>query len=373
MRRPRVRVSALRPSITRPVQKIGLVFLTKEEDNMINERIGTQYGIYKILSNSDTSAFYKVQCMVCGKIMTKSWSSIKRCPQNCQHEEKIEHNCQCCGKQLTIRKKETVKEFNNRKYCCLSCANKMQQKKPMSTRTKEILSEKNLEAHNNTLDYSEYIDGFKSIYFENRFITLWNKDCYKKDKIENIDYVICPYCGTRFKQIQSGHLSLHNKTMQDLFKEFGLDFKTMSDYTFSQHSMGTKKAIEEAIKNGKELSWAPRPKESYPEKYWMEVLDNNNIKYKREYVVYQKDLSPELGHCFFLDFLIDGYIDLEIDGKQHLEPERIEHDKKRNKLLEDNGYIVYRIPWISPRYKPLQVQKQINDFLEWYNKQKTNT
>ena len=104
----------------------------------------------------------------------------------------------------------------------------------------------------------------------------------------------------------------------------------------------------------------------------MEVLNNNGIKYEREHIIYQKDLNPELRNCFFLDFLIDGYIDLEIDGKQHLEPERIEHDKKRNKLLEDNGYVVYRIPWISPRYKPLQVKKQIDDFISWYEKEKLN-
>lgn len=341
---------------------------------MDDKNINQTFGIYKVLEPANKpenkGRWYKVRCMVCGKEFIKSWETIKRGPKNCQHEEKIEHNCQYCGKILTIRKKETIKEFNKRKYCCLSCANKAQEKKPATPEKKAKISKGVLKQQTKDWDFSPYIDGFKDIYFENKFITLWNKECYKKDKKENIDYVICPYCNTRFKQIQPGHLQLHNKTMEDLFSEFGLDFKTTSDYTTKQHSEGSKKAIDLAIENGTKNAWTIRKTTSYPEKYWMDVLDNNGIKYEREYVIYQKDLNPELRNCFFLDFLIDGYIDLEIDGKQHLEPERVEHDKKRNKLLEDNGYVIYRIPWTSPRYKPLHVKKQIDDFLEWYKNQK---
>ena len=36
---------------------------------------------------------------------------------------------------------------------------------------------------------------------------------------------------------------------------------------------------------------------------------------------------------------------IELDGPQHLEPERAESDKKRDLLLSDAGYTVFRLPW----------------------------
>lgn len=79
-------------------------------------------------------------------------------------------------------------------------------------------------------------------------------------------------------------------------------------------------------------------KESYPEKYFRELFENEGI------VGYKKDL-PTLG--YFLDFGFEKQkIDFEVDGSQHWnDPRIVEHDMKRNKKLIENGWTVIRIRW----------------------------
>ena len=78
-------------------------------------------------------------------------------------------------------------------------------------------------------------------------------------------------------------------------------------------------------------------KESYPEKYFSELFSKESIQVERYF---------RLG-SYELDFCIPGKkIDIEIDGDQHyLDENIIKHDIKRNKYLEDNGWIVFRIKW----------------------------
>lgn len=92
--------------------------------------------------------------------------------------------------------------------------------------------------------------------------------------------------------------------------------------------------------------------ESYPEKYFREWLEKENISFEQEYQF----------KLYSFDFLIDGKIDLEIDGDQHILDERIkEHDKKRDKITTDNGYLVKRILWSE--YKKLSEIEQV-EFLQ---------
>ena len=83
--------------------------------------------------------------------------------------------------------------------------------------------------------------------------------------------------------------------------------------------------------------WNNEP--SYPEKFFMEVIDNEMINKNYEYNLYF--------HGFWLDF---AWVDLkkciEIDGKQHLESiQQIERDKRKNLLLEEHGWELLRISW----------------------------
>lgn len=82
--------------------------------------------------------------------------------------------------------------------------------------------------------------------------------------------------------------------------------------------------------------------ESYPEKYFREWLEKENISFKQEY---------HFG-LYSFDFLINDFIDLEIDGSQHYVDGRIrKSDEKRDKKAQENGFVVYRINW--PEYQQL--------------------
>lgn len=87
--------------------------------------------------------------------------------------------------------------------------------------------------------------------------------------------------------------------------------------------------------------------ESYPEKYFREWLEKEGIQFQQEFQF----------HLFSFDFLINEKIDLEIDGDQHFLDQRIaEHDRHRNKTVEEAGYIVKRIAW--SRFQSLTVKKR---------------
>ena len=76
---------------------------------------------------------------------------------------------------------------------------------------------------------------------------------------------------------------------------------------------------------------------SYPEIYWKQILDNNNIKYEEQFQV----------GTYTLDFaFLDLMIDLEIDGDQHYLDERvINSDIRRNSILYSKGWKIIRIRW----------------------------
>lgn len=74
-----------------------------------------------------------------------------------------------------------------------------------------------------------------------------------------------------------------------------------------------------------------------------EYLKSVGITYEVEKSISKKKLGiNELG-LYNLDFLIDGVLDLEIDGSSHNPDDIKEHDAKRDQALKDNGYKIYRI------------------------------
>lgn len=85
------------------------------------------------------------------------------------------------------------------------------------------------------------------------------------------------------------------------------------------------------ISEGKHNGWKSRNIISYPEKFFMKVLDNNNISYQ-----HNKPCTK-----YFIDFALDDRkIALEIDGKQHLMEERKRSDIIKDKILVENGWVV---------------------------------
>lgn len=128
--------------------------------------------------------------------------------------------------------------------------------------------------------------------------------------------------------------------------------RTHSEETKNKISVIRKKFLEE---NPDKIPYKLNHKsngESYPEKYFREWLEKENISFEQEYQF----------KLYSFDFLIDGRIDLEIDGDQHILDERIkDHDKKRDKITTDNGYLVKRILWSE--YKRLSEIEQV-EFLQ---------
>ena len=120
------------------------------------------------------------------------------------------------------------------------------------------------------------------------------------------------------------------------------EFKSCNkNVRFCPGSCSSKYSVKKSIDQGTHKGWKSRKKlvPSYPEKYFMEVLKNLNVKYE-----YEKPFGK-----YFIDFEIpDKMIALEIDGKQHDELIRHASDIKKDKFLTENGYTVFRIKWYNP-------------------------
>lgn len=77
-------------------------------------------------------------------------------------------------------------------------------------------------------------------------------------------------------------------------------------------------------------------KESYPEKYFTDVFDNNNIKYIKEFYT----------NGYFIDFVVGDKVGIEIDGEQHyLDTNIITHDLIRYEKLNSENWKIIRIRW----------------------------
>ena len=126
------------------------------------------------------------------------------------------------------------------------------------------------------------------------------------------------------------------------------------------------------VEQGKHKGWASRNILSYPEKFFRKVLSNNDLldKCKINFSVNKRLLGIEENGNYFLDFYFpEKGIDLEIDGSQHeMIEERKISDKKRDKFLRKNDYIVYRIKWneINSDKGKKKMEGKIDKFLEFY-------
>lgn len=136
-------------------------------------------------------------------------------------------------------------------------------------------------------------------------------------------------------------------------KELGLPKPEISEETKQKlskiwkgrkHSNETKKKISESYKKFLEthpdkIGWIINhsSKKSYAEQYFEEVFINENIPLK-----YHKQIGR-----YELDFYNEDLMKyVEIDGHQHTDSEyAIQHDKERNKYLENLGWNGIRINW----------------------------
>ena len=290
------------------------------------------------------------QCERCGKIMTEFYGVGRFCSLHCANWRQGSETFRSQSKTRKEKPDWQVPSFEP-KVNIVPIFPKL----PISNAPK--LSDVNL---------NDYVDETENL-IRNKLITVNQLPFYQKDAREGVDFVYCPYCGVRVN-VLGWHIKKHKKNREDVLLEFGNNILFISKRAFFERSQQSKQIQKSLIAEGKHQGWKSRNTKSYAEKFWKEVLDNNNIPYQEEYVLKKSDLGIDSLNNFFLDFLLPCNIDLEIDGKQHNYEDRKEHDKERDAILSQHGYTIYRIQWINPNTpsNKLKVQNQIKEFLDWY-------
>lgn len=106
-------------------------------------------------------------------------------------------------------------------------------------------------------------------------------------------------------------------------------------------------AMRVRIASGIHSGWKSRSKmePSYAEQYVMYALRRYGIEdFRREYPI-----RGDVGSTKFVDIAFLGSkIAIEVDGKQHKLPERKAKDDEKDAILEEQGWRVFRIEWVSP-------------------------
>lgn len=292
--------------------------------------------------------------------------------------------CKKCGKEYILDL--TDNQFNKGLYpkCCSSkCAHS----RVHSQETKEKISKGMYKSLNNGtyIPHNQYTGKNKEQYIskskylsEEEKLNYFNKENYKliselindgkilnldnydyKDKLINIIHLHknnCIICGKEFyaRINKSGKVGGGNTCCNECNHKLRV--------------IRAKESISKIIEEGRFQGWKSRNITSYAEKFWKQVLDNNNIHYIREKVFEYGNLGK--GERYFLDFYIEinnRKIDLEIDGKQHKYEDRKEKDIIRDQYIKESGIEVYRIDWneINSKQGSLKMKEKIDKFLEF--------
>lgn len=217
-----------------------------------------------------------------------------------------QHTCEKCGKVM-------ISKFGSGRFCSRACANSREQTPEVNSKRSKTSSQT-----------KQHTINVRHIQALNTYLN--------KPKV-------CPICNEIISYKNRYKNTCGKETCEHLYRSYK-----------------AKKMHEE----GRNKGWIKRNIISFPEKFWMDILDKNNIKYEKQVkVVYSLKKK-----YYFLDFVINNKINLEIDGGQHnLSYNKIK-DKERDEFVKSLGYIVYRIPWKGLKNKEL-IKNQINDLLNF--------
>lgn len=161
----------------------------------------------------------------------------------------------------------------------------------------------------------------------------------KKSKFSGYHPIInanCKYCGKICKTNSS--LKFHEKCCNKnpnriIYKGHPLNEKAKNKLSNS---------MKLAIKEGRAHGWANVKQNkngmSYPEIWFEKVIENEfedkNYEYNKQFFKYKLDFAwSDKKKC------------IEIDGQQHNLPERKQSDENKDKLLNENGWLVLRLSW----------------------------
>lgn len=219
-----------------------------------------------------------------------------------------------------VLKFQRIDQYNKNPKRCLNCNNAIEYKKKS---TNKFCNSSCAAIYNNTGSTHSTKTKQKISQTHKLLTKISPRESQPKVKL------VCYQCKNSFHVVQSQQ---HRKFCSlDCRIHF---FKTSEGR--AQRSVITRKCIND----GNHQGWTTRKFEpSYPEKYFMKVLENDKISYTYEHKVGK----------YFIDFaIIDKMIALEIDGKQHTYPKHIERDRKKDEFLNSQGWQVFRIKWYNP-------------------------
>lgn len=247
-------------------------------------------------------------------------------------------NCPKCGKEFTQRTTQAIINRNkHKKYCCRACAHSR-------VKTEEVKNKTRDKVNNFYKSIGKSRNSDNPIHSENCSKSHYTTRRYNRCK-EILDHE-CIYCGKKIRAKYKKDVYCYECAESRGLKNLLLYDANGKQISSNNRREASRKTQQKLLAEGRHKGWTSRNIISYPEKFWMEVLKNNNIDYSFNHAVKKSELGVENDNSnYFLDFLIDGNIDLEIDGKQHKYADRAASDKVRDELLSKNGYIVYRIEW----------------------------
>lgn len=156
-------------------------------------------------------------------------------------------------------------------------------------------------------------------------------------------------------RVKQQSISLSNRYNADLVSPF--KGKHHSDDSKLKLSIARKKYLNEHPEKVP-YKLNHHSKQSYPEKYFREVFDNDDLL--------KSAISEYRIKLYSLDFAFpDIKFYIEIDGEQHYTDSRIvEHDKKRNLELEKMGWKSIRIRWSEYNKKSLEEKQEFIKYIK---------
>jgi very-short-patch-repair endonuclease len=163
------------------------------------------------------------------------------------------------------------------------------------------------------------------------------KDLRKKFKVQSDD--IKDILGDKVRSLSDANKLAHKKYPEN-FKHTDESKKIMRE-----------KRLEFMKNNPEKTAWR-LSNVSYPEKLCIEYIEKNGLD-KNHSIVREYSVFP-----YFIDFaFVNEMVAVEIDGSQHLLPERKESDNKKDELLNELGWVVIRV-------SEKEIKTNINDVFD---------
>lgn len=163
------------------------------------------------------------------------------------------------------------------------------------------------------------------------------KDLREKFQIQSTD--IKNILGDKVRSLSEANKLAHKK-YPDNFK-----------HTEESKKILREKRLEFMKNNPDKTAWR-LSNVSYPEKLFIEYIEKNGLD-KKYAIVREYSVFP-----YFIDFaFVNQMVAIEIDGSQHLLPERKESDNKKDELLNELGWVVIRV-------SEKEIKTNINDVFD---------